>query len=220
MYEKVFGIGLNKTGTKTLGACLRHFGFNHMSCRRDLLEAFRTNRWDEVFAVTDQYDSFEDWPYPLMYRELLQRYGSKAAFILTTRDTPEIWLESLKTHSLQSNPDRHCRLMAYGYNYPHGYEHEHIEFYDVHNRSVVRHFAERGASSQLLTICWEQGHGWKELCHFLQVAEPETAFPHANRKRDIPDNDRLAENLKRILVQLEETRGADPRHARPRVASA
>jgi hypothetical protein len=121
---------------------------------------------------------------------------------------------------LQSNPDRHCRLLAYGYNYPHGYEHKHIELYNAHNRSVVQHFTDHGASSQLLTICWELGHGWRELCRFLQVAEPKIAFPHANRKQDAPDKDRLAENRRRILLQLEETRGPDIRHAWPEAGSA
>jgi hypothetical protein len=68
--RKVFGVGLNKTGTTTLGVCLRSLGFRHVSCRRDLLESFRNRNLERVFAVADAHDSFADWPWPLMYGEL------------------------------------------------------------------------------------------------------------------------------------------------------
>src|SRR5579859_2611094 len=102
---KIFGIGLNKTGTTTLGACLTRLGYRHGSCRRDLLIAYREGRLDEIFAETDRLDSFEDWPYPLIYRELFFRYGEGAKFILTRRATPRIWLRSLMRHALRTNPD-------------------------------------------------------------------------------------------------------------------
>ena len=201
MFEKVFGIGLNKTGTKTLGECLRRLGFDHMSCRRDLLAAYRNHELEKVFAVTDRHSSFEDWPYPLMYRELLERYGRSAAFILTVRKDAETWLESLKQHSLRTDPDNHCRLLAYGHNYPHGYEQQHLQFYRAHNSSVVEHFAARGAATQLLTMCWESGHGWIELGNFLGVEKPGADIPHVNKTGTTLDLARSSENLRRIAQQ-------------------
>src|SRR5437016_2770727 len=132
MKRKVFGIGLNKTGTTTLTECLKQFGYRHLSCRRDLLIALREGRLDDIFAVIDQYESFEDWPYPLMYQELHARYPD-AFFILTTRTSPKVWIESLKNHSLHTHPTAHCRKLAYGYDYPHGFENEHIAIYEAHN---------------------------------------------------------------------------------------
>jgi len=38
---KIFGIGLNKTGTKTLGRCFEALGRNSLSFRADLLSQFR-----------------------------------------------------------------------------------------------------------------------------------------------------------------------------------
>jgi hypothetical protein len=203
MFEKVFGIGLNKTGTKTLGECLRRLGFDHMSCRRDLLAAYRNHELERVFAVTDQHSSFEDWPYPLMYRELLERYGRSAAFVLTVRNDAETWLESLKQHSLRTDPDIHCRLLAYGYNYPHGYEQQHLQFYRAHNAAVLNHFSVQGASAQLLEICWESGDGWAKLCNFLGIEAPDAEIPHVNKTGSTLDPERAAENLRRISQQQE-----------------
>ena len=91
---KVIGIGLNKTGTTTLGVCMRRLGYRHLSCRRDLLKLYRTGQVDKVMAYMDGFDSFEDWPYPLMYRELWERYGDSARYILTTRASTGVWLRS------------------------------------------------------------------------------------------------------------------------------
>jgi hypothetical protein len=199
--DKVFGIGLNKTGTTTLGVCLRRLGFKHLSCRRDLLIAYRENRLTDVFAVIDQHESFEDWPYPLMYRELFYRYGSTAKFILTTRSSPAAWMESLKIHSLRTNPDNHCRLLAYGHNYPHGREQEHVEFYNTHNQAVREFFREKGAASQLAEMCWEAGHGWRDLCSFIDLDIPTVEFPHANKRRSPTNSEWYEENIKRVLIQ-------------------
>lgn len=201
---KLFGIGLNKTGTSTLGACARLLGFRHVSCRRDLLIRLRQGSLDELFAVCDAHDSFEDWPYPLAYRELFERYGDGARYVLTVRRSPEAWLRSLKNHALLTQPDAHCRLLAYGHAYPHGFEREHLAFYERHNAEVVAFFRERGASHLLATLCWEEGHGWPELCRLLGEPVPDLPFPHANRtRREALESQPLYEaNAMRIREQL------------------
>lgn len=35
---------------------------------------------------------------------------------------------------------------------------------------------------RLLVADWEQGHGWRELCGFLDVPMPVEDFPHLNRR--------------------------------------
>lgn len=178
--RKVFGIGLNKTGTTTLGQCLRMLGYDHVGTRRELLVDLREGRMDRIFAVADAHDAFEDWPWPLAYREFHARYGDDARFILTVRRSPDAWLKSLKKHSLITSPTGHCRGLAYGPDYPFGHEAEYLAFYERHNREVVDHFRDAGASHQLITLCWENGDGWPELCDFLGDPVPDAAFPHAN----------------------------------------
>lgn len=176
---KVFGIGLNRTGTTTLGTCMQILGYRHLSCRKSLLRKYRRGELEEVFAVIDQHESFEDWPYPLMYREFADRYPD-AKFILTVRRSPEAWVESLKSHSLLTSPKGSCRRLAYGYPYPHGVEAEHIAIYERHNAEVPAFFESRGEAGRLLTLSWEAGDGWAELCDFLGEAVPDTPFPRSN----------------------------------------
>lgn len=177
---KVFGIGLNKTGTTTLGECLKVLGFSHASRSRKLLEDVRVrNDLTDVFRTVDRFDSFEDWPYPLIYRELDERYPN-SKFILTVRKDKFIWLESLKKHSLRTRPLSHSRALAYGFHYPFGHEREHVDLYEHHNKKVVEYFEDR--ASDLLVLCWENGDGWPELCAFLGRDQPDLPLPHANRQ--------------------------------------
>ncbi len=200
---KVFGIGLNKTGTTTLGSCLEYLGFNHLSCRRDLLVCYRSNDLETIFSVIDNHSSFEDWPYPLMYREIYDRYGDQARFILTTRRTPSIWIDSLKRHAVSTHPDLHCRLLAYGFNYPHDHEREHIAFYEQHNADVRAFFSANADRKRLfLDLCWEHGDGWHELCHFLNRPVPDRPFPHLRKGSEIVADPVLKlANERRILAE-------------------
>lgn len=201
---KVFGLGLNKTGTTTLAQCFKHFGLHHLTCRRNLLEAYRAGRIEEIFAEIEAFDSFEDWPYPLMYEEIFARYGAGARYILTTRLSIDVWLASLKRHALRTHPDRHCRLLAYGYDYPHGFEAEHAAFYERHNDRIRHFFATPERSSLLLEVCWERGDGWPALCRFLGYPVPDLPFPHLYRGDRAPvDPERKRANENRIALQLE-----------------
>lgn len=180
---KVFGIGLNKTGTSTLGACFRTLGFRHLYDVQQLTKFYFNKDFDSIYDVMEGYDSFEDWPIPLMYEELFERYGKDAKFILTMRKTPEVWVKSLSKHAKRINFEgaRNIRRNIYGFEAPDGHEAEHIAFYEKHNREVVKFFEDRGALDQLLVVCWEDGHGWDELCGFFGISKPWYSFPHINK---------------------------------------
>lgn len=181
----VFGIGLSKTGTTSLGVALQQLGFRHKSYDAELLEKWHFSKVDEVLAGMEAYSSFEDFPYPLMYDVLMRRYGRSARYVLTVRKSPEIWLESLKAHALRAHPERsRYRKMAYGFEYPHQNEKAHIEFYNDHIRSVKAASVAHNVSDLLIQVCWEQHDGWPELCALVDMAEPGVRFPHANRQKD------------------------------------
>lgn len=178
---KIFGVGLNKTGTTTLNRCGELLGYRCKSCDRGLLSEVRSGRPERALRVAKDFDLFEDWPWPLIFRELDERFpGSK--FILTVRRDPETWLRSLSRHSLGTHPTGHCRKLAYGWHYPMGREQEHIDFYERHNDDVRSYFADR--PGDLLEVCWGRGDGWDQLCGFLGRDIPDVPFPHANRAID------------------------------------
>ncbi|MDJ0729218.1 MAG: sulfotransferase [Crocosphaera sp.] len=177
--SKIFGIGLNKTGTTTLEQCGRILGYRCTGVSRKLLEdVILRKNLKGVQRVASQYDLFQDWPWPLIYKELDEMFpGSK--FILTVRSSPEVWLESIKKHSMRTDPIKHCRKLAYGYNYPHKHEKKYLDFYRQHNSNVRDYF--EGRDSNFLEICWEHGDNFEKLCHFLDKDIPQSPLPHANK---------------------------------------
>lgn len=198
---KIFGIGLNKTGTTSLKQVFVHLGFAHFHRKPRLLKHWKKREYDEIFEWIEGYTTFEDWPWPLMVPELLERYPT-AKFILTRRKDPETWVESLKRQSERTNPDNNPRQVIYGYSYPHGYEEEHIAYYNAHLDRMRGMFADRPA--QFAEFCWEKGDGWAEVCKFLGVKKPRKSFPHANRsgKDGLANPGFLYENQRRIQEQL------------------
>lgn len=194
---KVFGIGLNKTGTTTLGLCLQHLGYRHTSSNLELTKRVAAGDIEPVLDFAREYESFEDWPWPLIYRELDERFpGSK--FILTTRRTPQVWLRSLKNHALLTGPTEFRRI-AYGHPIPEGHEPDHLSRYEAHNRDVRQYFESR--PDDLLEICWETGSGWRELCDFLGHEVPDVPLPHANRS-DSKKKRLLAARIRRWARRL------------------
>jgi hypothetical protein len=179
---KIFGIGLNKTGTTTLGQCGKILGLRCTSCDKELLEDFvLRNDFSRIKEKVAQNDLFEDWPWPLIYKQLDEMYpGSK--FILTVRKSEEKWLKSLKDHSMRMHPINHCRKLAYGFNFPHKNEKQHIEIYRDHNESVRSYFEDR--NDDFLELCWENGDGFEKLCNFLNFDVPSVSIPHANKAAD------------------------------------
>lgn len=179
---KVFGIGLNKTGTTTLGQCGKTLGLRCTSCNKTLLEdVVSRNYFSRIIHKVNHYDLFEDWPWPLIYEQLDQKFP-ESKFILTVRSSEDKWLESLKKHSMRTHPIKHCRKLTYGFNFPHKHEKEHIEFYRRHNDSVCSYFD--GRDSDFLELCWENGDGFEKLYDFLGYDVPDAPLPHANKGTD------------------------------------
>jgi hypothetical protein len=175
--QKCFGIGFNKTGTKSLGKAMRLLGYRTTSFDGPLTEQVGRGEVDAALRVARDFDGFEDWPWPLIYKELDRVFpGSK--FILTMRRDARTWLNSLMRHAERTGPTI-FREIAYGYASPQHREAHHIGLYERHAAEVMAHFRDR--PGQLRVLCWERGDGWPELCDFLGRPRPEQPFPHENR---------------------------------------
>ena len=183
--HKVFGIGLNKTGTSSLRTALVTLGYNHCTLRGQMTHKYFNNSFSQIFKTVEEYDSFEDWPWPLMYKQVFEKYGETARYVLTRRRSPEAWVESLKAHSMGTNPDSNPRKRIFGFDYPHGAEARHIEYYENHLSEVRQYFADQNATDVMCEVCWEDGAGWQELCNFLNEPLSDTPFPHANRRNTV-----------------------------------
>jgi len=176
---KVIGVGFHKTGTTTLGHCLRLLGYQHESVRKDTFQMYLRGDTESLVRFLEKIDSCEDWPWPLVYKDLYEAYPD-AKYILTVRKDPEAWFSSVDRHVKRgAGSGFKYRKHIYGYQNPSDAKDIYVEKYLGHNKDVEEFFTERGAS--FTKLCWELGDGWNELCRFLDEPVPDVPFPVANK---------------------------------------
>lgn len=178
---KVFGIGLNKTGTTSLGQALRVLGFDkHQGCNLELTRYWSTKNLEPIFEVVKENNNFEDWPWPLIYKELYAEFED-AKFVLTKRSSVDVWYESLCKHSILKGPTE-IRKLVYGCYMPHDFKDKLFAIYNQHNEDVIAFFNQK-APEKLLVISFEDGNNWEKLCHFLNMEVPKSEFPFLNQSK-------------------------------------
>lgn len=186
--RKVFGVGLNKTGTTSLGDALNLLGIRtiHYPFKRDTYDELRSGRYR--LSILEHYQGAVDTSVAPYYAQLDAAYpGSK--FVLTVRDVTS-WLRSIEAHWpvmrewCLRDPQfgrftDFISAVVYGC----------IEFepkrfvyaYETHARNVRDYF--RGRDADFLEMDIGQGHGWEQLCPFLGLDVPDVPFPHSNQGR-------------------------------------
>ena len=182
---KIFGIGFHKTGTTSLAQALKMLGFSVTGPNGINDPNIADNARALIQTLVTQYDAFQDNPWPIFYKELVQEVPD-GKFILTYRD-PKKWIHSQVRHFGKNETP--MRRWIYGKGCPEGNESVYLKRYQQHNRDVVEHF--KKLNKPLLIMNLEKGHGWGKLCSFLDFPQPDAPFPHANK----------AEARERSLVQ-------------------
>jgi hypothetical protein len=205
--RKVFCIGRNKTGTTSMAKAFNELGLVvgvqwlaerlvHDWVRRDFRRLF-------LYCYTAQ--AFQDVPFslPFTFQALDQRFpGSK--FILTMRDSPEQWYDSLtRFHAALFGHGRIPTaddLKAADYVYQ-GFMYEAnrlvyntpaddpynrdllIASYNAHNNAVVEYFRHR--PGRLLVLNVAEPGAYDKLCGFLGKPRTGKEFPWENRTADV-----------------------------------
>lgn len=179
---KVVGIGLPKTGTTSLGYCFRRFGFKHQTFDMDLAVKVKRNQIEEVLREAEKHESFEDWPWFLLYREFDQKFPN-TKFVLTLRKDTATYVASLKGHHERQGIRNKDFIKPHWWDDVFGVEPADWDYeksaarYENHNRAALEYFAGR-IDKDLLVVCWEKGDGWAELSRFLNKRAPDEPFPH------------------------------------------
>jgi len=179
---KVFGIGWAKTGTTTLGRCFEILGYNHQSQNLSLVPQILRGDFAKSLRIAAGKESFEDWPWPLVYREMDAAFpGSR--FVLTTR-APDRWLASYRAMLAAENPPtpdvRSIRCQLFGVDPATASDEELLARFLAHTGEVLKYFQDR--PGDLLVVDWESGDTWGKLCQFLSAPVPAAPFPHLNRR--------------------------------------
>ncbi len=187
--RKIFGIGLSRTGTKSLAAALNLVGVKTKWYPQDPTTFQELAAGNYRLSILEQYDALTDTPVVPFYPQFDQLYpGSK--FILTVREK-ESWLRSCEKHwrnlnlrGLETDDAPVWRKFAffidccvYGCN---GFNPSRFAYvYDRHVENVMQYFDSRiGTDLLVLNVC--SGEGWEKLCPFLGLQSRAGSFPIVN----------------------------------------
>lgn len=177
-FNKLIGVGFQKTGTTSLLYALEQLGF-HMSNAMTLKTGpkiwNKKNILEVVEKIKDNFDGFIKHPYPSIFKELDKMFPN-SKFILTLRN-PRNWIKS----SLRQFADIYGPLRPFTYGvsdgFPYGHEQEYVDVFNKHNRDVMHYFKDRPDDLLVMNIA-EKGK-WKLLCDFLGIQKiPDEKFHH------------------------------------------
>jgi hypothetical protein len=166
--EKVFGIGLGRTGTKSLCTALDILGYKtiHMPLN----------------PIKESYncDAMADTPVAINYQELFKLY-SNSKFICTIRDE-ESWLRSWSEHYQRQEKrfegGRPVILEKWRKEIFGQWEFDDlvwIQAYYRHLESLRSFFEDK--PKQYLEYNFVGGDGWDKICKFLKKEVPTQEFP-------------------------------------------
>ena len=181
--QKVFGLGLSRTGTTSLTHALRFLGYSAVHFPLGILKYHR-GLLELNHKRVAQFDALTDTPVARMYKELDHSFPN-SKFILTTRDI-ESWARSMQRlnlsyRSLRFNPKIN-QLTKDLYGVHSFYESKKLqERFAKHEEEVRTYFKDR-IGSDLLVFNVTAGDGWDTLCNFLGHPVPKnTPFPRYNQ---------------------------------------
>lgn len=181
IWNKIFGIGLGKTGTTSLTKAMEILEFTPVAHGLKYIDELRDVRFAADIFIAARWQ-FLDYAYP------------KAKFILTDRNT-DSWInstcrhyESTQRRNMEGAPTEwglkiplrtaESRWLLYGTTV---FDPENFKnIMNYHRAKIEQYFKDE--SNKLLVIDFEKGAGWHELCKFLDVPVPNVLFPHKNKK--------------------------------------
>jgi hypothetical protein len=211
--EKVFCIGLSRTGTTSLEHALKDLGYRLGDQHQGelLLPQYAVRNFRPIIEFCLTADAFQDAPFsfPFTYVALDQSFPN-AKFILSVRDSSDQWYRSLvKFHSKMFAGARvptKDDLISSTYSYP-GFVWESVKvllntseeeediyykprlvsYYDGHNSNVRDYFRHK---SNLLEINLSDKAAYRKLCDFLGKEPVAEGFPWLNSSLPSPASNR------------------------------
>jgi hypothetical protein len=176
---KIFGIGLNKTGTSSLHRALEVLGYRSFHFggweTNDLILRAIDERKPMLSFLDPEPDAISDVVLITYMFYLADAQYPGAKFILTVREIDE-WLDSRRRHV-----ERNQRMKESG-----EYEGWFLDVdldlwalqYRRHEAVVRSYFADRPDD---LLVFRSEDSGWEPLCEFLARPVPTEPFPWENR---------------------------------------
>jgi hypothetical protein len=205
--QKIFCVGRNKTGTTSLAVALREMGYvvGDQARAEHLLPDWGRRDFSRIIRYCYSAQAFQDIPFSLPYTfQAVDMHFPGSKFILTVRDTPEQWYESLikfHTNAKSLGKERMASLTALKevtYRYK-GFAYDArvlvhdcteddpynkqilIDHYNFHNQMVRDYFRNRPQDFLVLNVA-EKG-AYPKLCNFLGRPCAREEFPWENKTK-------------------------------------
>jgi hypothetical protein len=201
---KVFGVGNNKTGTTSLKKAMEDLGYvvGRQRTAENLMKQWSKRDFKKLIKYCHTAQFFQDLPFSKPYTFIVLDHefpGSK--FILTVRDSPEQWYNSItKFHAkkwgannrIPTKEDLQNATYIYkgapwdfnrweyitSENDPYNKE-ELIKSYITYNESVIEYFRHRPKDLLILNVA--DKNAFKKLCNFLGKPHTSEDFPWENK---------------------------------------
>lgn len=201
--QKIFCIGLNKTGTTSVNAAWHELGIivgDEYSAKK-LFDPWREGNFNPIINYCKSAQAFQDSPFsfPETYKALDKAFpGSK--FILTVRDDAEQWYSSITRFHAKMWGQGRIPTKADLMNAVNGYKGRPwlvnralfgtpendpynkdilINFYAKYNLDVKTYFA--GRSNDFLVLNLKDKNSYKTFCHFINEVPIGEDFPWKNK---------------------------------------
>ncbi|MEQ8384551.1 MAG: sulfotransferase [Coleofasciculus sp. A1-SPW-01] len=181
--ERIFGIGLSRTGTTTLCKSLELLGYKSFHMPPILRLSSKGSLDLDWPWWLNKYDAFSDTPIARFFVELDQKFPN-SKFIQTVREK-EAWLESCRKHFSVPFPKTWEVLNQELYGSSSFDRELFSEAYDRYNKTVNEYFQGR---TDFIKINFCSGEGWNQLCSFLHKDVPDIGVPRENYKRYATEN--------------------------------
>lgn len=176
--SKVIVIGLQRTGTTSMGQALLDLGYDVVAGNSKVENYLSLGQKDKVLEYADQFDAYQDLPWIFLYKELDKKYPN-SKFILTKRDEQD-WIKSMVNHF--GHTDTKLKKWAYGAGCPKNNEDLYLEVFRNHYKEVEAYF--KGRENDILTVEVGKDQSWDRLCSFLNKPIPKKKFPFENKRRE------------------------------------
>lgn len=176
---KIFGIGLNKTGTRSLADAVRLLGFKALhkgdAATSALVERAEAEGMPLLTHIGPRFDAYFDVEAIIRRFQELDGQYPNSRFIMSTRSL-EGWLHSREKH-VRANIELAARGAYSGEWLEVDHDGWRAEWME-HHAAVTNYFAGR---EDMLVMDMTAGDGWNKLAPFLGRRVPSRAFPWENR---------------------------------------
>jgi hypothetical protein len=178
--NKIFEIGLPKTGTTSLQTAYKILGYRNRTWHPKLYKRWKEEGIEPLFKMINEFDAFEDGPWHDCDYKILDQHYPNSKFIILERNNDD-WIRSKEKHEsplYNANKINSEFLFNEWITDRENYIKKSIQYKENKYKDIKEYFKDRPNDLLVMNIC--EGEGWEKLCPFLGKPIPNMSFPLRN----------------------------------------